>query len=156
MKTHSARKEEQTLLSWLQSSLRNTMSWYFSDSSLYLGAITLQGPHLQRTQWGVEKKRQTLISLNTKTKTFTRNLISNIRDDVNWKQLLGLFIQCTCSNSLESVTIRSFISFRIQQTQRTKNDHKWMCREAAWWCKLKRFWMILSYFQCCTFCKLKY
>jgi hypothetical protein len=54
-------------LSWLQSSLRNTMSWYFSDSSLYLGAITLQGPHLQRAKRGLKKKRGKLIFLNTKT-----------------------------------------------------------------------------------------
>jgi len=67
IKTHSAEKEEQTLLSWLQSSLRNTMSWYFSDSSLYLGAITLQGPHLQRAKRGLKKKRGKLIFLNTKT-----------------------------------------------------------------------------------------
>jgi hypothetical protein len=36
-----------TLLSWLQSSLRKTTSRFFSDISWNLGAITLQGPHLQ-------------------------------------------------------------------------------------------------------------
>lgn len=36
-----------TLLSWLQSSFRKITSRYFSDNSWNLGAITLQGPHLQ-------------------------------------------------------------------------------------------------------------
>jgi hypothetical protein len=37
-----------TLLSWLQSSFRKTTSKYFSDNSLYFGAITLQGRHLKK------------------------------------------------------------------------------------------------------------
>lgn len=40
------KSRRQTRLSGLQSSLRNTTSSYFSDKALYLGAITLHGPHL--------------------------------------------------------------------------------------------------------------